>query len=74
MPVTRNMHICSHQSWNVTYGAFSIGAGRVEVYAASVRMTVKDMLMRLDNSGAAVSQNAEAAKPTRRFIMTRSQM
>jgi hypothetical protein len=37
-------------------------------------MMVKEMLMRLDSSGAAVSQKAEAARPTRRFMINMSQM
>jgi len=51
-----------------------MGAGRVEVYAASVKITVKDMLIRLESSGAAVSQKAQEARPTSKFIMRRSQM
>jgi hypothetical protein len=37
-------------------------------------MTVKEILIRLDNSGAAVSQKAQAARPTSKFMMKRSQM
>lgn len=50
-----------------------MGAGRDAVYAASVKMTVKEMLIRLESSGAAVSQKAAAASATSKFMITRSQ-
>lgn len=47
-----------------------MGAGREAVHAAQVKITVSEMLIRLDKSGATVSQNAVAARPTSTFMIT----